>query len=98
MLNIKDLAVNKELHSNDMARIAGGWHPMMLLDGSTRLKNKVADVEQLFDFALNQGNAGEVTNNQAIAGGNGIVYAPVDQTLKQDNHMDLSGIGNTRVY
>jgi hypothetical protein len=38
-----------------------------------------------------------VTNNQAIAGGNGISYAPVDQSQNQYNDLYVSGVGNVSV-
>ena len=98
MLKITDLAENKELDSKTMAGVRGGFDPFaILIDGSTSLTNKVADVDQVFQLALSQTNAGEVTNNQAINGGNGIVYAPVDQSLSQSNWMNVSGIGNVVV-
>jgi len=102
MLNIKDLTANKELDSKDMTCINGGTGLMqsplaILLDGSTSIRSKVADVSQAFGLGLGQNNAGAVTNNQAIAGGNGIVYAPVDQNLSQSNWMDVSGLGNISI-
>jgi len=101
MLKITDLVVNKELDTLDtkaMAGIRGGFDPFaILIDGSTSLRNKVADVDQVFQFAFAQNNAGAVTNNQAITGGNGITYAPVDQSLSQSNTLSVFDIGNTRV-
>ena len=98
MLKVTDLTVNKELDSKTMTSVRGGFDPFaILVDGSTSLNNKVADVDQIFQLALSQTNAGEVTNNQAINGGNGIVYAPVDQNLSQSNWMDVYGIGNVAV-
>ncbi len=101
MLKINDLAISKELDSKAMAGVRGGHDPLaalsLLLDGSTTLKNKVADVDQMFALGLAQNNAGAVTNNQAIQGGNGITYAPVTQYLDQTNWMDVYGIGNTSV-
>ena len=101
MLKMTDLTATKELTGktldhNAMARVRGGFDPFTI-DGSTTLKNKVADVDQLFEFAFTQANAGDVTNNQAIKGGNGITYAPVDQKLYQDNAMWVYDIGNTSV-
>ena len=98
MLNIKDLSASKELDTKTMAAVRGGFDPFsILIDGSTSLTNRVADADQLFQFALTQNNAGEVTNNQAIQGSNGIVYAPVDQNLSQSNRLDLFDIGNISV-
>ena len=97
MLKLDDLAISKELNHKEMTRVSGGWNPMALFDGSTTLKNKVADIDQMFSFAFNQANAGEVTNNQAIQGGNGIIYAPVDQNLTQGNSMSVYDIGNSSV-
>jgi len=98
MLKVTDLTVNKELDSKTMTSVRGGFDPFaILIDGSTSLTNKVADVDQIYQLALSQTNAGEVTNNQAINGGNGIVYAPVDQNLSQSNWMDVYGIGNVAV-
>ena len=57
----------------------------------------MADVTQAFGFEFAQGNAGAVTNNQAIQGGNGITFAPVSQEQVQGNTLDVSGIGNTFV-
>jgi len=102
MLNITDLNVSKDLDSNAMASVSGGTNQLpqsiaLLLDGSTSLTNKVADISQGFGLGLAQNNAGAVTNNQIINGGNGIVYAPVDQNLSQSNWMDVYGIGNATV-
>ena len=99
MLNIKDLAATKNMDSKAMARIQGGkGGPLsFIFDGSTSLNNRVADVQQLFAFGLSQQNAGAVTNNQAIQGGNGIVYAPVTQSLDQSSWMDIYDVGNTSV-
>jgi len=97
MLKITDLVENKELDSKTMARVRGGFNPFAILDTSTNLTSKVADVNQLFAFDLAQNNAGAVTNNQAINGGNGITYAPVNQTLTQDSAMSVYDIGNINV-
>ena len=97
MLNIKDLAVNKELDSKSMAGVRGGFNPFAILDSSTSLDSKVADVDQMFAFGLAQNNAAAVTNNQAINGGNGLTYAPVNQNLDQYSDMNVSGIGNVSV-
>ena len=98
MLNITDLTVSKELDTKTMTGVRGGFDPFaILIDGSTSLKSKVADVDQLFAFDLTQNNAGQVTNNQAIQGGNGIIYAPVTQNLDQSSNMSVSRIGNVNV-
>ena len=97
MLNITDLAESKELDSKTMAGVRGGFNPFAILDASTSLNSKVADANQLFAFDLAQNNAGAVTNNQAINGGNGITYAPVDQTLNQAGTMSVYDIGNISV-
>lgn len=98
MLNITDLAASKALDSKTMTSIRGGFDPFaILLDGSTSLNNKVADVDQVFAFAFIQNNAAAVTNNQAISGGNGQIYAPVNQNLDQYSDMTVSGIGNVSV-
>lgn len=98
MLKINDLASAKELDRNAMANVRGGHALLSLLfDGSTDITNKVADVHQAFGLDLKQQNAGAVTNNQAISNGNGIVYAPVTQTLTQSNWLDVLGLGNTRI-
>ena len=101
MLKITDLTVSKELAKNEMARVVGGTSELerlsALFDFSTSIANKVADVNQGFGLNLAQSNVGTVTNNQAIQGGNGVVYAPVTQSQTQGNFMDLFGLGNTSV-
>jgi len=98
MLKITDLAENKELDRKTMSGVRGGFDPFaILIDGSTSLNNKVADVDQVFAFGFAQNNAAAVTNNQAINGGNGITYAPVTQNLDQYSDMNVSGIGNVSV-
>jgi len=98
MLNITDLTASKELDTKTMASVRGGFDPFaILIDGSTTLNNKVADVDQGFAFGLTQNNAGAVTNNQALAGGNGLIYAPVSQHLDQNSNMTVRGIGNVSV-
>jgi len=97
MLNITDLAESKELDSKTMAGVRGGFNPFAILDASTSLNSKVADVDQFFAFGFTQNNAAAVTNNQAINGGNGITYAPVNQHLDQYSDMSVSGIGNVEV-
>ncbi len=96
MLNIHDLKASQELKSSEMAEVRGGFDPFSIFAG-TAITNKVADVQQAFQLALAQGNTGAVTNNQAIAGGNGVTYAPVDQTQHQYNDLYLSDIGNVHV-
>ena len=96
MLKLKDLPVTKELETKEMSSVVGG-HWLPLFDGSTTMKSKVADVDQLFEFAFNQANAGAVTNNQEIIGGNGLSFAPVHQNLSQGNSMSVYDIGNTNV-
>jgi len=80
-----------------MAGVRGGMDPFAVIDFSTGFVNKVADVQQAFGFQFGQANSGAVTNNQAIAGGNGISHAPVKQTQTQNNHMYVGGIGNVSV-
>ena len=94
MLKITDLHVNKEMESTEMAGVRGGFDPFAIFDSSTSITSKVADANQMFAFGFAQSNVGEVTNNQAISGGNGVIYAPVDQTQVQNNYMDVSDIGN----
>jgi hypothetical protein len=93
--------VSKELARGEMAEVVGGTSEMerlsALIDFSTSTTNKVASVNQLFGLSLAQGNAGAVTNNQLIKGGNGLTYAPVTQEQVQDNYMSVYGIGNTSV-
>ncbi|MCB1679234.1 MAG: hypothetical protein KDI16_11185 [Halioglobus sp.] len=99
MLNITDLNTSRELDSVAMAGVSGGVTELerlgALIDFSTSLHNKVADVDQAFGFSLVQSNSGAVTNNQTIVGGNGIVFAPVHQTQTQSNALALSDIGRT---
>ncbi len=97
MLKIRDLASSKELDSKTMAEVRGGFDPFAIFDASTSMTNKVADVDKVIEFAFAQSNAGEVTNNQAITGGNGIVYAPVAQSLSQYNALSVFDIANTAV-
>ena len=96
MLKITDLTVSKKLEGKEMAEVRGGFDPFSFV-ASTTIDNKVADVTQGFAFNLAQGNAGQVTNNQGIAGGNGVSYAPVEQTQGQANAMLVYGVGNTFV-
>ena len=98
MLQIKDLTTSKALNSKTMAGVHGGFDPFsILLDGSTTLNNKVAAVDQIFDFSFTQNNAAALTNNQALTGGNGQIYAPVDQNINQNSDLTVSGIGNVSV-
>ena len=101
MMKITDLAVNRELDRAAMAGVAGGTSGgeqlSALLDFSTSLVNKVADVNQQFGFAFAQSNTGTVTNNQTIIGGNGLIYAPVTQTQSQSNAMSISDIAKVLV-
>ena len=96
MLKINDLNTAKELNNKELNTVRGGFDPFAIF-ASTRIDNRVADVTQAFNFTLAQGNAGEVTNNQAITGGNGVIFAPVDQTQVQTNDMFIFDIGNVRV-
>ena len=82
MLKITDLNTSKKLESKEMAGVRGGFDPFAFL-ASTSINSKVADVSQVFDLKLAQGNAGAVENNQGIAGGNGFDFAAVDQYQDQ---------------
>ncbi len=97
MLKIKDLSVTKEMSAKAMAKVSGGWNPFAMFDGSTTTINKVADIDQEFNFAFAQENFGEVINNQAIKGGNGPITANVDQYLDQDNTLRVYDLGNTKI-
>ncbi len=101
MLKIQDLAVSKELAHAEMASVVGGTSDLdalfALIDFSTGMVNKVADVQQAFNLNLAQGNTGAVTNNQNIVGGNGIVFAPVNQSQVQNNAMAVTDLGNVAV-
>ena len=100
MLKINDIVVSKELDTKSMAGVFGGTRkgmPSLSLDFGILQDKRVADVSQIFGFNFDQTNAGQVTNNQAIQGGNGIVYAPVHQNLSQNSYLDVYGIGNTSV-
>jgi hypothetical protein len=97
MLKITDLTTSKSMKTREMAEVRGGMDPFALIDFSTKFDNKVAAVNQAFAFQFAQGNAGAVTNNQAIAGGNGITYAPVHQSQSQYNDLYVSDIGNVTV-
>lgn len=96
MLKISDLTASKDLDTREMAEVRGGFDPFSIFAGTT-IANTVADVEQAFAFGFAQSNVGEVTNNQAISGGNGVTYAPVDQHQSQHNDLFVSGIGNISV-
>ena len=97
MLKISDLTVSKSLESREMSSVRGGLDPFAHIDFSSDMTNKLADVTQGFGLALAQGNEGAVTNNQAIAGGNGIDFVPVDQAQGQFNEMLVAGLGNIAV-
>ena len=101
MLKITDIEVSKDLGRDEMAGVVGGTSDLerlsALLDFSTSIHNKAADVQQSFGLGLSQGNSGAVTNNQAIQGGNGVVFAPVTQTQTQGNYMELFELGKTLV-
>lgn len=97
MLKITDLTASKEMDSKEMNGVRGGFDPFAMFDSSTTIYNKVADVTQGFNFALAQGNDGQVVNNQEIVGGNGSSSSPVYQSQTQDNWLDLSHIGNVSV-
>jgi hypothetical protein len=97
MLKINDLTVSKNMETREMAGVRGGLDPFAAINFSTGFVSKVADVQQTFAFQFAQGNVGAVTNNQAIAGGNGISYAPVDQSQNQYNDLYVSGVGNVSV-
>lgn len=101
MLKITDLTVSSELDKRAMAGITGGNSELerlaALFDFSTAISNQVADIQQAFGFTIAQTNSGSVTNNQTIYGGNGVVYAPVTQTMTQGNSLSLSDIGNAFV-
>jgi len=96
MLKISDLTASKDLETREMAEVRGGFDPFSIFAGTT-IANNVADVEQAFAFGFAQSNVGEVTNNQAIYGGNGVTYAPVDQYQSQYNDLFVSEIGNVSV-
>ncbi len=101
MLKITDLSTEKALDRSAMAAITGGSSEFerfaAMLDFSTSLMNKVADVNQQFGFSIMQANSGAVTNNQNIIGGNGLIYAPVHQSQSQSNSLSLSDIGSATV-
>lgn len=100
MLKITDLTSSKEMDSKTMTGVRGGSGFASfgaLLDFSTAISSQVANVNQGFGFTFAQSNSGTVTNNQAISGGNGVIFAPVNQTQTQGNTMSISDIGNTNV-
>ena len=97
MLKITDLKTSKNLENSEMAKVRGGFNPFTFLASSSTV-NKVADVEQMFQFGLAQGNTGAVTNNQSILGGNGVDFAAVHQTQDQHSDMRISDIGNITVF
>jgi hypothetical protein len=101
MLTMTDLNRCEKLGRDEMRNLRGGTDPLAqltaLFDASTSIYNRVADVQQAFAFGIAQSNTGTVTNNQAIYGGNGVVFAPVYQSQTQANSLSLSDIGNTDV-
>ncbi|MBN7795003.1 hypothetical protein [Parahaliea mediterranea] len=99
MLKMTDLSTSKEMGRDEMRSVRGGISalPFPGLDFSTSIHSKVADATQGFDFKFAQANAGTVTNNQELVGGNGTTWAPVTQDQYQDNWMDVSDIGNIHV-
>jgi hypothetical protein len=101
MLTLTDLTLCEKLDHSEMRAVRGGRDELAqlsaLLDASTSIYNRVADVQQVFGFGIAQSNTGTVTNNQAIYGGNGVVYAPVYQSQTQANSLSLDQIGNTDV-
>ncbi len=98
MLKITDLTISKELDSEAMAVVVGGSYDLQslsaLLDFSSSIANTVADIRQSFGIGVAQSNAGAVTNNQSIVGGNGVIFAPVTQSQTQGNSLSISDIGN----
>jgi len=98
MLKINDLAGAQSLDRKIMTSVVGGNALLSLLfDASTSATSKVADINQIFGLDLSQRNVGAVTNNQAINNRNGIVYAPVRQTLNQSTLMGVMGLGNSSI-
>lgn len=94
MLKIKDLTAANELNTAAMNKVVGGLNPFASINTSFRSDNKVVDMDQVFAFNFTQANAGNLTNNQAIIGGNGTVRADADQRLDQDNHLRVANLGN----
>lgn len=97
MLKITDLATSKEMATKEMAGVRGGFDPFAFINASTTIDNRVADVTQGFNFQFAQGNTGQVINNQAFQGGNGVIDAPVYQDQTQGNKLDISHLGNVFV-
>lgn len=101
MIKVTDLTVSKELSGSEMSAVTGGSDELerlsALVDFSTDIDNKVASAQQGFGLNLGQSSIGAVTNNQLISNGNGVVYAPVTQSMTQANYMGLLGLGNTVV-
>ncbi len=65
MLKITDLTASKELESKDMAGVRGGTSPFLsIIDFSTGMTNKVADVTQGLRLCFCPGQPRTVTNNQ----------------------------------
>lgn len=101
MLNITDLNTTRELAAQDMSQVRGGMSDFerfaALLDFSTSIDNRVADVQQAFGLSIAQGNSGTVANQQTIIGGNGVTFAPVTQTLEQSNQLSIADLGRVLV-
>lgn len=101
MLTMTDLQHCENLDRDRRRALRGGSDGLSrlsaLLDASTSIYHRVADVQQVFAFGLVQSNTGTLTNNQAIYGGNGVVYAPVYQSQTQSNSLALDRIGNSEV-
>jgi len=97
MLKIEDLAVSKELDSKAMKSVVGGLSLPLFTDKSVTSYNKVADINQMFDFKFDQRNVGEEINNQMIDNRNGLIGADVSQTMRQGNAMSVYDIGNTDI-
>jgi len=98
MLKIEDLAVSKELDTKAMGKVVGGLSLLPLfVNNAVRMDNKVADMDQVFAFDLDQINGGMLTNNQALKSENGTINADVDQKLDQRNALALSGFGNATI-
>lgn len=97
MLKMTDLSTSKEMGREEMRTVRGGLSTLPGLDFSTHIHSAVADATQGFDFNFAQANAGTLSNNQKLVGGNGTTWAPVTQDQYQDNWMEVHGIGNTSV-
>lgn len=97
MLKVNDLVENRTLDRLALSGVCGGFNPFTYFERSVRQSSVVADVDQVFAFAFDQQNSGQVTNNQMIQGGNGIVYAPVNQRQSQGSRLSVFDVGNTSV-